>query len=395
MIKAIKHIPFLFFLIYTQVSFPQSAISFSESGLKPALERAKAENKPVLLWCYAIWCPHCKTMKAGVFSNQKVADYFNRTFICIAQDMEKGEGIELNKKLKISSFPTFIFYNPVGETIYRVEGELKSDDFIQEGKNALSPKKQLPYLKQQFEKDVSNSTTCYTYLRALKKGGMNVSTVTSQYFATQSDKQLLSEINWRIISNGVSDINSREIQFLISHQKDFSTIASPLRVKRKLDYLVKEQLGSLVETTDTLNYRTTRNLAAQIHLYSTDSLIFNYDLRINELTKNWNAYSKISMQFTETFGWNNHVRLNEIAGNFLKYITEPKALLFAERLAQRSLALDEEYDTYLLCSRLYQKTNDIPYAFKMAEKARDLSAKYGWEGTEAENLLKELNPRSN
>ena len=166
-------------------------------------------------------------------------------------------------------------------------------------------------------------------------------------------------------------------------------------MKRKLDYLVKEQLGSLVETTDTLNYRTTRNLAAQIHLYSTDSLIFNYDLRINELTKNWNAYSKISMQFTETFGWNNHVRLNEIAGNFLKYITEPKALLFAERLAQRSLALDEEYDTYLLCSRLYQKTNDIPYAFKMAEKARDLSAKYGWEGTEAENLLKELNPRSN
>ena len=64
-------------------------------------------------------------------------------------------------------------------------------------------------------------------------------------------------------------------------------------------------------------------------------------------------------------------------------------------MAQRSLSLDEEYDTYLLSSRLYKKTNDIPNAIKMAKKANDLSIRFGWEGKEAEALLKELNSLSN
>ena len=389
--KSFKYIVFLLFLIYTQITLSQSAISFSETGLKPALEKAKTENKPVLLWCYATWCPHCKTMKAGVFIDQAVADYFNRTFICTSQDMEKGEGIELNKELKITSYPTFVFYDPTGTIIYRVEGELKSNVFIQEGKNALTQKRQLPYLKLQFEKDVSNSSNCFEYLRALKKGGLDVSTVINQYFATQSDKQLLSEVNWRIISNGVSDINSREMKFVISHQEEFSSITSPARVKRKLDYMVKELLNPLVETTDTANYLINRKLAAQIHSYSTDSLIFCFDLRILALTKNWNAYRNTCQQSTKAFAWNNRTQLNEIAGNFLNNITDAKALSLAELWAQRSLALDEEYDTYLLCSKIYKKLNNTKDAIKMASKGRELSAKFGWEGVEAEKLLKELN----
>ena len=389
--KSFKYIVFLLFLIYTQITLSQSAISFSETGLKPALEKAKTENKPVLLWCYATWCPHCKTMKAGVFIDQAVADYFNKIFICTSQDMEKGEGIELNKELKIISYPTFVFYDPTGTIIYRVEGELKSNVFIQEGKNALTQKRQLPYLKLQFEKDVSNSSNCFEYLRALKKGGLDVSTVINQYFATQSDKQLLSEVNWRIISNGVSDINSREMKFVISHQEEFSSITSPARVKRKLDYMVKELLNPLVETTDTANYLINRKLSAQIHSYSTDSLIFCFDLRILALTKNWNAYRNTCQQSTKAFAWNNRTQLNEIASNFLNNITDAKALSLAELWAQRSLALDEEYDTYLLCSKIYKKLNNTKDAIKMASKGRELSAKFGWEGVEAEKLLKELN----
>lgn len=386
----LKRILLLLFLFCIQAASSQSSVIFSENGLQTALIKAKAENKPVLLFCYASWCPHCKAMKAEVFTNQAVADYFNKTFICVVQDMEKGDGIELNKKVKISSFPTFIFYDSNGTTIYRVEGELKSTAFIQEGKNALTQKKQLPYLKMLFEKDIRNSTNCYEYLRALKKGGMDVSSVVKSYFATQSDKQLLSEINWRIISNGVTDINSHEMQFVIAHQKEFAEITSPERVKRKLDFLVKELLNPYVETSDTVNYLINRGPAALIHSYSTDSLIFNFDLRIWESTKNWNAYSKTCTQSTKTFAWNNLTLLNKIASNFLNNISDPKALTLAEQWAQRSLILDEEYDTYLLCSRLYRKLNNTKEAIRMAKKAKDLSAMFGWEGIEAEKLLNEL-----
>ena len=390
MSKSIKYISVLFFLIHFQGGFSQSSISYTESGLRQALNKAKTENKPVLLWCYAIWCPHCKTMKTEVFTNNTVADYFNKTFICVSQDMEKGEGVDLNKELKITSFPTFIFYNSDGTTIYRVEGELKSEAFIQEGRNALTPKKQLPNLKLQFEKNISNSTNCYEYLRALKKGGLDYTTVVQKYFATQSDRQLLSEINWRIISNGITDLSSREMQFVITHQNEFSTITSPERVKHKLDYLVKELLYPLVESSDTVKYLASRIQAAQIHSYSTDSLIFYFDIRIFQLTKSWNAYRETCLQSAKTFAWNNHTQLNEIAGNFLNHITDARALSLAEGWAQHSLAIDEEYDTYLLCSKLYQKLNSTKDAILMAKKAKNLSVKYGWEGVEAEKLLKKL-----
>lgn len=391
MSKAIKLIVFLLILANEEIVFSQTAILFSEKGLKAALEQGNVENKPVMLWCYASWCPHCKQMKTAVFSNQAVADYFNNTYTCVAQDMEKGDGIKLKDSLKIMSYPTFIFYNPGGEIVYRVEGELKPAEFITEGKNALIRKKQLPFLKQQFEENVSNSTNCFDYVRALKKGGMDVSTVVNKYFATQNDSQLLSEVNWRIFTNGVSDFNSREFKFVIGHQKEFANITSPERVKRKLDYEVKSLLNPIVEATDTIQYPIKRKLAAEIHSYSTDSLIFNFDLKMYELTHNWKMYGEISLQSVEAFAWNNHTQLSDIAGNFLKNITNPNALLQAERWAQRSLTLDEEYDTYLLCSKLYHKVKDIPNAIKMAKKATVLSTKFGWEGTDADELLKELN----
>jgi thioredoxin-related protein len=393
-----KSIPAIFLictLLHVQPAFSQHEIVFSEKGLQLALSKAKAENKPVLLWCYTTWCPHCKFMKENVFINKKVAEYFNNTFICVSLDMEKGNGVELNKELKIKSFPTFIFYDSTGKLIYRIEGELTSEALIQEGKNALTTKKQLPFLKHLFETDVSNSMNCYSYLRALKKGGMDYSEPVRQYFATLSDSQLLSELNWRIISNGISDINSREMQFVIHHQKEYATIASPERVKRRLDYLVKELLTPSAETNDTATYRLKRKKAQEIHLFSTDSLIFTFDLRIWESTKNRSEYSKVCMQSTKIFAWNNKSQLNDIAGNFLRSVSDANALSEAVKWTLRSLDLAKEYDTYLLCSRLYQKLHNLPEAIRMAEKGKELSANYGWEGVEAEKLLNELKIQKN
>ena len=393
--KSILSILFIFTLLQVQPAFSQKQVLFSENGLKQALDVAKAENKPVILWCYTTWCPHCKTMKEKVFINKAVIEYLKNTFICVAQDMEKGNGLDLNKELKVHSFPTFIFYDSTGKLIYRIEGELNSEAFIQEGKNALTPKKQLPYLKQLFENDSSNSNNCYTYLMALKKGGMDFSIPVKQYFATQSDKQLLSGINWRIITNGISDINSREMQFLIHHQKEFSSITSPERVKRRLNYLVKELLNPFTESNDTVNYRKSRKKAQEIQLFSTDSLIFTYDLRIWGSTKNWSEYCNTCLQSIKTYAWNDKTQLNDIAGIFLININDSKALSEAVKWTLRSLALDKEYDTYLLCSRLYQKLHNIPEAIKMAEKGKELSAKFGWEGVEAEKLLEELQIQNN
>lgn len=386
----LKVLSILLVLATAQTVSAQQTLQLAETGLNAALAKSKLDHKPVFFMCYASWCPHCNAMRKNIFTDPSVADFYNQHFVCAAQDMEKGEGMELHERLKIESYPTFIFFDNDGNTLYRMTGEFKAPDFIQEGRNALQPEKQLPHLKQQFKNDVSNPDKCLQYLRALKKGGLDFSAMVKTYFATQSEQQLLTEMNWMIISNGITDINSREFQFVLSHQKEFASITSPERVERKIIYLIKQLLNPLVMSKDTTGYYIKREPAAAIHLFKVDSLLFTFDAMLYETTGNWNAYEKATLVSAETYSWNDFSQLNTLVGNYLKNVSDTIALAKAVKWAKRSLVLNDEYDTCILCAKLYQKLNDRQNAILMAQKGKNIALKYGWDYTQADKLLKEL-----
>jgi thioredoxin-related protein len=368
----------------------QTSLQFNEDGLKNALELSRAENKPVFFFCFASWCPHCKKMRETLFTDASVIAYYSQHFICVQQDMEKGEGIELHKTFQIKSYPTFIFIDSNGNTLYRLTGEFKAPEFITEGENALTKRKQLPYLKQQFEQDVSNADNCLEYLRTLKKGGIDYTDVVNKYFATQTDRQLLSEKNWLIIANGTTDINSREFQYVLSHRREFSKIASPERVERKIYYLVKELVTPLVETNDTINYFAIRKSASGIGQFNVDSLLFMYDITLFQVNANWQAYTNETLNSAEKFVWSNPSELTDIATVYLNHISDNAALNQALNWVKHAITLNEEYDSYILGAKLCRKINDKLQALHMAQQAKDLAVKDGWDYTDAENLLNEL-----
>ncbi len=389
----LKVVMLLLFFVAWQTGSAQQTLHLEENGLEAALERSKAEHKPVLLMCYASWCPHCAVMRKTVFTDPAVADFYNEHFICAAQDMEKGEGVELHQSLKIESYPTFIIFDSQGTTLYRMTGEFKAQQFISEGMYALQPEKQLPYLKQQFENDVSNADNCLRYLRALKKGGLDCSSMVKAYFATQNEKQLLTEMNWMIISNGITDINSREFQFVLSHQKEFAAITSPDRVERKIIYLVREMLNPLVMAKDTVNYFIKREPAAAIHLYQVDSLLFYFDILLSESTGNWKAYQKTSLTSVGTYDWNSYSRLIEIANVYLNRVSDTTAIAQAVKWTKRSLELQKEYGTCILGAKLDLKINNKQDAILMLKQGKSIAKKDGWDYTEGDKLLEELQKR--
>ena len=379
----------LFILSATRLS-AQNKIRFTEIGYLQALEQSRMLQKPLCFMCYATWCTHCNKMKQHVFTDSTVADYYNTHFVCVAQDMEKGEGVALHKEFKIKSYPSFIFFDSSGTILFRTAGEFLPADFIQEGANALDPKKNLSYLQQQFEKNVTASEKTYEYLRVLNKADLDYSAMLQKYFATQTEQQLLSEVNWRIIANGVHDIHSTEFQFVLRHQKEYSDLASPERVNKKIVYTYKELLNPLADANDTVAYALRRSEAAAIHHPSVDSLIFTYDIQLAEKNNHWDSYKKITLQHVEAYVWNNYALLKSISGNYLKQISDKPSLQKAIEWAQRSLALQEEYDTYILCARLFMKIFDIHSAIQMAQKGKDLAIKYGWGHAEADQLISSL-----
>ena len=46
-----------------------------------ASEKAKEEDKIIFVDVYATWCGPCKMMDREVFSQEKVAEYYNATFV--------------------------------------------------------------------------------------------------------------------------------------------------------------------------------------------------------------------------------------------------------------------------------------------------------------------------
>lgn len=105
-------------------------IDFKDISFDEALALAKKENKLVFLDAYAVWCGPCKMMDRTTFKSEQVGALFNKNFINIKIDMEKGEGPALAKKYQVTAYPTFFVLNPDGKMVKRIIGYMGESQLI-------------------------------------------------------------------------------------------------------------------------------------------------------------------------------------------------------------------------------------------------------------------------
>jgi thioredoxin-related protein len=366
-----------------------------DTPYKKALETAKTGGKPLFIMLYAEWCPHCNQMKKEVFSDPNVMAFLKENYVCSWKNIEKEEGLALKNKYNTKSLPTFLFLDYNETLLYALKGEMKTTEFMTEVKYALNSRMQLPYLENEFLSDPSNSTKFFAYLNTLKKGKdrTELSVPTHIYLKTQSDAQLLSETNWRIIANGVTDINSREFQYVLKHQKEFAAVASQSRVDRKIESIVTELLRPLVDNLDTVNYYKQREVAKSIRLQKTDSLVFKFDLTLAERTEKWQFYKKVTLENTQKLVWNDASFLKDIGQTYLKHIKDTESLKKSILWVKHSLELNDSYDGNLLVARLYNKIKDKKLALQYANDAKVICTEMTWNTKDVDTLLAELNTK--
>ena len=117
-------------MLLASATFAQ--VKWEEGTLNQALKKAKESGKElVFLDCYATWCGPCQYMAKSVFTTKEAGDYFNKKFVNIKIDMEKGEGINLARQFKIQGYPTFIILNSNGKELGRIVGGAEINQFIQ------------------------------------------------------------------------------------------------------------------------------------------------------------------------------------------------------------------------------------------------------------------------
>lgn len=143
-------------------------IRFEKEGtlFRQAVQKAMSTGKQIFLDCYTSWCGPCKMMANTVFPQEIVGNYMNPNFVCLKMDMEKGEGPELAKKLQISAFPTFVFFNSRGQEIGRFLGGCKAEEFIEKVKKASADSTSLE-MDKRFADGERDEAFLYSYLQTL------------------------------------------------------------------------------------------------------------------------------------------------------------------------------------------------------------------------------------
>lgn len=113
-------------------------INFDSPVWAKALAKAKKENKMIFVDAYTTWCRPCIQMAKDVFTLDNVADFYNKEFVNLSIDMEKGDGPALIKKYEVKAYPDFLFIDGDGNLIHRGGGFQESKEFIQLGKDAVA-----------------------------------------------------------------------------------------------------------------------------------------------------------------------------------------------------------------------------------------------------------------
>jgi len=115
-----------------------TGIVFIENSWIDALHQAQLQNKYIFVDAYATWCGPCNLLKNITFKDKKVADFYNKNFINLAMDMERGDGPDLANQWGITAYPTLLVFDSNGKPVFGTMGFMRAGELLKFGKQALS-----------------------------------------------------------------------------------------------------------------------------------------------------------------------------------------------------------------------------------------------------------------
>ena len=125
----------LWILLLTLGTLQAVSIDMQES-YSVALEKAKNEDKPLLVYLYMLNCNTCKYMDNEAFRDEKVIDYLNKNYV-VVKLYTNNRG--LPKELRVEMAPVFHFIDSQsGEMLESIIGGRDPHRFLKQLQNSFA-----------------------------------------------------------------------------------------------------------------------------------------------------------------------------------------------------------------------------------------------------------------
>lgn len=352
------------------------------------LAKAQKEDKLIFMDAFATWCGPCKMMDKDVFTQSEIGDFFNKNFINVKFDMEKGEGLNLAQQYAVMAYPTFLFIDGSGKVMHRVVGYFEPDALLEVGNIALDPANRLAGLEARFDAG-ERDPQFVTELLAVFENAMHprAEEVVNIYLTAQSDWS--TPENMDMIVNNLKSTNSKLFDYVVKNHNEFEDTYGKYQMIGLLQGVILNEafvgateMPSLEELRAAFFAKAPSPLADKLYLMTKMSFY--------RMQQDMENYAGATIEYYQQFPSNDSQELNEQAWSFFVSVENKAYLKEALKWAQKSVELDSQYANNDTLASLYFKLGDKKNAMKTAEKAIELAKASGEDYNETEQLLERI-----
>lgn len=380
--KQIYTLTFLLFFSFT-IFGQADGIKFLDSDLGEILALAELEGKMVFVDAYTDWCQPCKKMDKEVFSQKEVADFYNKNFVSVKINMEKGEGPQLAEKYYIFAYPSLLFMNYDGTVAHRFAGYQDQNGVLALGNRALSDNN-LATMREKYAAGNREAAFLMQYLQASFQGadGNHVQ-ILEDYMATQSDWNTPN--NKELIFQLLDNPNSKLFDYLVKNKAAFTEVYGAPTVKNKIQALVYESLSK-----GTTKLENADQLFERAYPKDAKKLAAHYKMAHYLQNENGEGYADAAIAYVNNFPEIGLEELNDIAWGFYDLVADKKDLKKALKWAKKSVKKDNSYLNNDTLAALYHKYGKSKKALKVANKAVAIAKAAGEDYTTTSELIEEI-----
>lgn len=186
--------------------------------------KARDEGKMIFVDCFAEWCGPCKMLASKVFTNDSVADYFNRHFVSVKFDMEKDrDGMARKDNWGVSAFPTLLFIDAKSEQpVQKLVGFRPALALLEAARGVV----ELATTTDSYKQGKRDAQSVGRLIVSLKNSGkaQEAVQVMEEYFRGMTPEQMATPENWSVIFQCADDILSSPLKVVNENKELFSAI---------------------------------------------------------------------------------------------------------------------------------------------------------------------------
>ena len=364
----------------------EGGIQFIHDNYNEAIAKAKSEKKIIFLDAYTTWCGPCKMMSKLTFTVPEVGSFFNKNFVNLKFDMEKGDGPMLQQKFDVVAYPTLLFIDSSGKLVHKALGYQDVPSFLEIGKTALDGgENSLSFWTKRYEKGDTSVSFLKNYALKLSEAyDVRCPKVVEEYLATQAD--WCTDENLEFIYRFTDVVDKKLFPFLVKNKQAFEKKVNAAEIDGKIQGMVADKIFN-EKNLPTLGFAD--SLIQLVYPEKFDRMSKKYRMDFNRMKGDRAEYAQAAVKYFKKYD-DSAAELSDISSIFVEQIDDKKMLKKALDWAKRSVKLDNSYLNNLTVAQLFKKLDKKPKAEKAAQKAIEIAKKNSEDVTEAEALLKEL-----